>query len=354
MKILVTGIAGFIGYHLAVRLAEEGHTVIGLDNLNDYYDPSLKLKRLDLLGISSEDINALQHTGDYVESTVYPRQLRFYKIDITDEEDIDRLFSTEKFDTVVHLAAQAGARDSVIHPRKYIKSNIEGFLNILEGCRSNGVTHLIYASSSSVYGLNQSMPFSESDSASHPASLYGATKRSNELMAHTYSHLYGLPTTGLRFFTVYGPWGRPDMAPSLFVDAILRGEKINVFNNGDQLRDFTYIDDIITGIISIISLPPTPNTHWDASAPDASTSSAPYRVLNIGSSNPTRLMDFISIIQKILGKEANIKLMPKQPGDVKSTYSDTGKLKSLTGFSPATPIEDGVKSFIDWKLSMIK
>ncbi|MDL2243311.1 NAD-dependent epimerase [Bacteroidales bacterium OttesenSCG-928-J19] len=340
MKILVTGAAGFIGSKAAQLLAERGNEVVGLDNLNDYYDISLKLGRLDALtGIQAEDIQ-YKH---FAQSRKYPNY-RFIKLDITDREALNELFRSEKFDRVCHLAAQAGVRYSLESPHSYADSNLSGFLNILEACRHNPVQHLAYASSSSVYGLNTKVPFSEKDHTDHPASLYAATKKANELMAHSYSHLYGIPTTGLRFFTVYGPWGRPDMAPFLFMDAILNDRPIQVFNNGDMLRDFTYVDDIVKGVIKVIDH--APERSENAASPDVST--APYRVYNIGNSSPVKLMDFISTIEKVSGKEAQKIFKPMQPGDVYQTNADMTSLEKDLGFKPNTDLETGLGHFAKW------
>lgn len=327
-KILVTGAAGFIGFHLAKRLAGNGEMVIGLDNVNDYYDVSLKHTRL----------NRLEKEKNF----------RFIKGDICDREMVARLFSDEKFDCVVNLAAQAGVRYSLKNPHAYIESNIVGFMNILEGCRHNGVRHLVYASSSSVYGANTKMPFSVHHNVDHPVSLYAATKKANELMAHTYSSLYGLPTTGLRFFTVYGPWGRPDMALFLFTRAILAGEAIDVFNYGKMQRDFTYIDDIVEGVMRVTAAVPGGNGEWSGNAPDPGTSYAPYRIYNIGNNNPVELLYFIEILEHCLGKEAKKILLPIQPGDVPATYADVDDLTRDVGFRPSTRIEDGIRKFVDW------
>ncbi len=328
MKVLVTGAAGFIGMHTSLRLLERGDTVVGLDNLNDYYDPQLKRDRLARL-------------------TPHPN-FRFVLMDVADRAAIEKLFAEEKFDRVVHLAAQAGVRYSLINPHAYIESNIVGFTNILEGCRHTQVQHLVYASSSSVYGGNEKMPFSESDSVDHPVSLYAATKKANELMAHTYSHLYGLPTTGLRFFTVYGPWGRPDMALFLFTKAILEGRPIDVFNYGKMQRDFTYVDDIVEGVIRILDRPAEPNTNFDPKSPDPATARAPYRVFNIGNQGPVELMAFVEAIEAALGQRAEKNLLPIQPGDVPATYADVSALTAWTNHRPATAIEAGVASFVKW------
>lgn len=327
MKYLVTGAAGFIGFHVAGRLLKAGHQVVGIDNLNDYYDISLKQARLDLL----------QQPG-----------FSFHKMDLADREAMASLFANEKFDKVIHLAAQAGVRYSLENPHAYADSNLIGHLNVLEGCRHNGVQHLLYASSSSVYGLNRKMPFSTDDSVDHPISLYAATKKANELMSHTYSHLYGLPTTGLRFFTVYGPWGRPDMALFKFTKAMLEGKKIDVYNHGKMRRDFTYIDDIAEAIIRLQDVIPQPNPDWTVETGSPATSSAPYHVYNIGNSSPVELMDYITALEDALGIEAQKNMMPVQPGDVLETSADTQPLQAVTGFKPETTVKDGVKNFVDW------
>lgn len=328
MRFLVTGAAGFIGFHLSRRLLERGDEVLGLDNVNDYYDPTLKEARLKIL-------SSYEHFS-------------FERIDLADRENMDRVFGENSFDRVVHLAAQAGVRYSLTNPHAYIDSNIVGFTNILEGCRHNAVPHLTYASSSSVYGANTSMPFSIHDNVDHPVSLYAATKKANELMAHTYSHLYGLPTTGLRFFTVYGPWGRPDMALFLFTEAILKGEPIKVFNHGDMRRDFTYIDDIIEGVVRVTDRIAEPNSNWSGDKPDPGTSLAPYRIYNIGNNSPVELMDMIGALEKCLGKSAEKTFMPMQPGDVKETYADVQALIDDVDFQPATPIAEGIANFVEW------
>jgi UDP-glucuronate 4-epimerase len=328
-KILITGVAGFIGYHLATRLLEEGYDVVGLDNLNDYYDPSLKLDRLKQLGIEG-----VESAGEQQITSIKHSRFRFWKADLESLEHLMTLFAAEQFELVCHLAAQAGVRYSIENPHAYVESNISGFLNLLECCRRFPPHHFTYASSSSVYGLNGTMPLSVGQSIAHPVSMYAATKKCNELMAHTYSHLFGVATTGLRFFTVYGPWGRPDMALFLFTKAILANEPVNVFNHGEMLRDFTYIDDIVQGIQLVLNRPPKTNAGWDALKASPGTSSAPYRVYNIGNSNPVKLMDFIQAIEKKLGKPAKINLMPMQPGDVKQTFSDISDLNNDTGYSP--------------------
>jgi UDP-glucuronate 4-epimerase len=328
MKILVTGIAGFIGMHSAKKLLDDGHEVIGIDNLNDYYDVTLKEDRLKLLeGYKS---------------------FRFLKLDIKDQKDVVDLFKKESPQRVLHLAAQAGVRYSIKNPYVYIDSNIQGFINILEGCRAIKTEHLVFASSSSVYGGNTKVPFSEHDNVDHPVSLYAATKKANELMAHTYSHLYQIPTTGLRFFTVYGPWGRPDMSPMLFTKAILADEPIQVFNHGDMMRDFTYIDDIVTSVNETLFKTATPNSNFDGQHPDPATSHAPYRIFNIGNSHPIPLMQFIETIEDALGKKAIKKMMGMQAGDIKITSADTSELNQWVNFKPNTSIKEGVTRFIDW------
>ncbi|MDB9444792.1 NAD-dependent epimerase [Anabaena sp. CS-542/02] len=328
MKILVTGAAGFIGFHLSQRLLNRGEEVVGLDNLNNYYDVSLKQARLAQL--QSEQL------------------FTFTQLDLADQEGINNLFTTHQFDVVVNLAAQAGVRYSLQNPHAYINSNILGFTNILEGCRHSQVKHLVFASSSSVYGANTKTPFSIHDNVDHPISLYAGSKKANELMAHTYSHLYGLPTTGLRFFTVYGPWGRPDMAYFLFTKAILSGQPIDVFNYGKMKRDFTYIDDIIEGVVRVIDTIPQGNPHWSGDKPDPGTSKAPYKIYNIGNNNPVELLHFIEVIEDCLGMKAQKNMLPLQPGDVTMTYADVDDLIADVGFKPATPIEVGIRRFIDW------
>lgn len=328
MKVLVTGAAGFIGFHLCQRLLERGDEVVGLDNLNDYYDVNLKYARL----------TQIENTPNF----------RLIKMDLADREGIADLFRAEGFDRVVNLAAQAGVRYSLINPHAYIDSNLQGFMNILEGCRHTKLEHLVYASSSSVYGANTSMPFSVHDNVDHPLSLYAASKKANELMAHTYSHLYGLPTTGLRFFTVYGPWGRPDMALFLFTRAILAGEPIDVFNFGKMRRDFTYIDDIVEGVVRTLDHTATSNPQWDGATPDPGTSAVPYRLYNIGNNNPVELMYLIEVLEKKLGVTAQKNMLPLQPGDVPATYANVDALIADVGFKPATPIEIGVERFVAW------
>ena len=343
MKVLLTGAAGFIGSATVEQLEKDGNEIIGVDNLNEYYSPALKLDRLKALGIG-EEAKDWNHT---VKSDKL-KNFTFIRIDIKDKEKISELFKKEKFDIVVHLAAQPGVRYSIENPYAYIENNINGFLNILEGCRLNDVKHLVFASSSSVYGLNGKIPFSEKDSTSHPVSLYAATKKSNEMMAHSYSCVFGLPVTGLRFFTVYGPWGRPDMSPFLFIDSIIKGKPIKVFNKGDMWRDFTYIDDIVKGISKIIDKIPESNRDWDAESLDPSYSSAPYRILNIGNQNPTKLLDYISTIEKEIGREAQKEMLPMQPGDVYRTYADSTAFSNITGFSPSTTLKDGIHNTVKW------
>jgi len=328
MTFLVTGAAGFIGYHVAQRLLDRGDTVLGLDNLNDYYDVSLKEARLARLTARE--------------------RFRFGRLDVADREGMARLFAAERPQRIVHLAAQAGVRYSIENPHAYVDSNLVGFTNILEGCRHNGVEHLVYASSSSVYGGNTRLPFSEHDNIDHPVSLYAATKKANELMAHTYSHLFRLPTTGLRFFTVYGPWGRPDMALFLFTRAILDGRPIDVFNHGNMVRDFTYIDDIVEGVIRVADRPAEANPTFDPARPDPSTSNAPYRVFNIGNSQPTPLAEYIEALEEALGRKAQRNYLPMQPGDVPATSANTDELDAWVGFKPNTPVREGVRRFVAW------
>lgn len=333
MKILVTGNAGFIGFHVVQRLIARGDSVVGFDVVNDYYDPSLKRKRLEIL------VEQCQRQGaDYA----------FIESDLADAQAVNATFATHKFDRVIHLAAQAGVRYSIENPQAYVQSNLVGFTNILEACRHNRVQHLTYASTSSVYGANTKMPFSEHDGVDHPLQFYAATKRANELMAHSYSHLFGLPTTGLRFFTVYGPWGRPDMALFKFTRAILAGEPIDVFNHGNHTRDFTYVDDIVEGVIRASDRPAAPNLAWNSDVPDPATSVAPYRIFNIGNSNPVKLADYIDALEQALGKKAIRNLLPLQPGDVPDTFSDTSGLTSVTGYAPDTPVREGVERFVRW------
>ncbi len=330
MKLLVTGAAGFIGFHTAKLLLEQGHDVVGLDNLNSYYDPTLKTSRLAML----EDFAAF----------------RFAKLDITDRDAIRELFARENFQRVVHLAAQAGVRYSIQNPQAYIDSNINGFLQVIEGCRHHGVEHLVYASTSSVYGANTRMPFSEEQCVDHPLTLYAATKKSNELMAHSYSSLYGLPTTGLRFFTVYGPWGRPDMALFLFTKNILAGTPIDVYYEGHHQRDFTYVDDVVRGVVAIVGHVAAPNPTWDSDAPSPSSSRAPYKIYNIGNQRPVTLLQFIEVLERCVGRTAIKHLMPMQLGDVPDTAADVEALARDVGYRPSTSLEEGVKHFVEWYL----
>ena len=328
MRILVTGAAGFIGYHTAARLLEQGHEVIGFDNLSPYYDVSLKEARL----------TRLKQHGRF----------RFLHADLDDRTVVEATFAEEQPERVIHLAAQAGVRYSIEHPHAYISSNVTGFLHVLEGCRHHGVQHLVYASTSAVYGANRKLPFDVSDNVDHPVSLYGATKKANELMAHSYSHLFGLPVSGLRFFTVYGPWGRPDMSLFLFTRQILAGEPIKVFNYGRHARDFTYIDDAVEAVVGVCDTVATPDPNWRAQSPDPATSSAPFRLYNIGNHSPVTLPDYIAVIEKALGKKAKLELLPQQPGDVEETYADVEALKAATGFQPSTPLEVGIERFVAW------
>ncbi|MBC6904783.1 NAD-dependent epimerase [Saccharophagus sp. K07] len=333
-KYLVTGAAGFIGFFVAQRLCALGHQVVGLDNLNDYYEVSLKEARLAIL----------QKEPNF----------RFVRMDLADKNGVAQLFAQEKFERVIHLAAQAGVRYSLDNPMTYVDSNLLGHMTILEGCRHHKVEHLVYASSSSVYGLNKKMPFSTADSVDHPVSLYAATKKANELMSHTYSHLYDIPTTGLRFFTVYGPWGRPDMALFKFTRAILEGRPIDIYNNGDLSRDFTYIDDIVEGILRIQDVIPTRNADWTVESGSPADSSAPYRIYNIGNGRPVKLMDFVAALEAALGKVAEKNFMPMQPGDVYATYADTRSLFDATGYQPDITVTDGVGRFVEWYKSFYK
>ncbi len=328
---------------MVTKLLEDNHEIIGLDNINDYYEPELKYSRLSKHGIELDGDTYNQ----LLKSSENPNY-HFIRLDLSDKDKLFEFFDKNRFDKVVHLAAQAGVRYSLTHPEAYLKSNWEGFLNILEGCRHYEVKHLVYASSSSVYGLNEEMPFSENDNVDHPISLYAASKKSNELMAHTYSYLYDLPTTGLRFFTVYGPWGRPDMALFKFTKAILEGNPIDVYNNGNMERDFTYIDDIVSGIEKVTLTAPKPNELWSGKDPEPSSSLAPYKIYNIGNSSPVNLMDFIQAIEESLGKEANKNFMPLQPGDVPRTWADVSNLRNDLGYQPSTPVEEGVKRFVKW------
>ena len=344
MKILITGGAGFIGYHLSkALLADKKNIIVGLDNLNDYYDIQLKKDRLKLLGLEEEDIMPDKLCISRIFSSY-----KFVYTDLTNKVVLQKLFEREKFDIVVNLAAQAGVRYSLINPDAYIHSNISGFLNLLEACRNNPVKHLVYASSSSVYGLNGKIPFSVHDDISHPVSLYAATKKSNELMAHTYSYLYNIPVTGLRFFTVYGPYGRPDMSPSLFAHAIFKDEPINIFNYGKMRRDFTYIDDIVNGVIKVMYKMPVADPDWDKLKMDPASSVAPYRIYNIGNQCPVTLMEYIASFEKAIGKEAKKEYLPMQAGDVLETYSDMTEMVNDFGYLPKTSVEEGVQKFVDW------
>lgn len=334
MHILVTGCAGFIGFHLSLQLLEQGHTVTGIDNLNDYYDPQIKRDRLSII----------QQQAAF----------QFQQIDLCDKEKLTPLFANNAFDCVVNLAAQAGVRYSLTHPQAYIDANIVGFLNILEACRHHHIKNLVFASSSSVYGANTNYPFSEENNVDHPISLYAASKKSNELMAHTYAHLFNLPCTGVRFFTVYGPWGRPDMALFKFTKNILQDLPIDVYNHGNMLRDFTYVDDIVGGLIHMVNQPAKPNPHWDGAHPDPATSNAPYRIYNIGRGAPISLMEFINIIETETGKKAKLHLLPMQPGDVPQTYANTSLLNKDFDYSPSVPPEKGVKEFVKWFKSYYK
>jgi UDP-glucuronate 4-epimerase len=328
MRILVTGAAGFIGYHTAARLLDQGHDVIGFDNLSPYYDVSLKEARLARLK---------EHT-----------RFRFLHADLADRTVVEATFAEERPERVIHLAAQAGVRYSIEQPHAYISSNVTGFLHVLEGCRHHDVKHLVYASTSAVYGANRKLPFDVSDGTDHPVSLYGATKKANEMMAHSYAYLFGLPVTGLRFFTVYGPWGRPDMSLFLFTRQILAGEPIKVFNYGRHARDFTYIDDAAEGVVRALDVVATPDPNWRAESPDPATSSAPYRLYNIGNHSPVTLLDYIAAIEKALDKKAKLELVPLQPGDVEETYADVEALHAATGFQPSTPLEVGIERFVAW------
>ncbi|MBE3605897.1 NAD-dependent epimerase [Campylobacter sp. RM13119] len=343
MKILVTGTAGFIGFHLANALAKRGDEVVGYDNINDYYDVNLKLARLKNAGF---DVSEIEERKLITSKT--NANLKFVKADLADKEVLENLFKEYKFDCVVNLAAQAGVRYSLINPQAYIDSNITGFLNILECCRHNKTANLVYASSSSVYGLNENMPFSTHEAVNHPISLYAATKKSNEMMAHTYSHLFGVPTTGLRFFTVYGPWGRPDMALFLFTEAALKGKSIDVFNHGKMKRDFTYVDDIVKGIIKCVDNPARPNPKWNAKNPDPATSSAPFKVYNIGNNSPVELMDYIKAVEIRIGREIEKNFMPLQAGDVPATFADVSDLVEDFNYKPNTSVNDGVARFVEW------
>jgi UDP-glucuronate 4-epimerase len=328
MSILITGAAGFIGFHLANELLSRGFRVIGIDNLNDYYDSQLKRDRLKILEKESK--------------------FQFYKVDIANQATLNSIFENHNVHIVINLAAQAGVRYSIKNPHSYVYSNLVGFTNILEACRAYQIKHLIYASSSSVYGANTKIPFSTKDYVDHPVSLYAATKKANELMAHSYSHLYGVPTTGLRFFTVYGPWGRPDMAYYSFTKDIIEGNAVKVFNHGEMSRDFTFIDDIVEGIIRLIHCPPKPNKRWNRENPEPGSSYAPYKIYNIGNHHPVKLVDFIQTLEEIIGKKAQMELLPMQPGDVKETFADIADLQKDVGFSPKTTLKEGLSQFVDW------
>jgi len=348
-KILITGSAGFIGYHLIKKLIQTNNEIIGLDIINDYYDLRVKFGRLDKCGIHIQNIKHNEMT----QSTKFSNY-RFIKLDLSDQKHIYQLFENENFDVVVNLAAQAGVRYSITNPDAYLQSNIIGFYNILEACRQNKIKHLVFASSSSVYGWNEKLPFSTSDNVDHPISLYAASKKSNELLAHSYSALYNIPTTGLRFFTVYGPWGRPDMALFLFAKNIILGKPIDVYNHGNMMRDFTYIDDIVEGILRIIEKPAKPNSSWSGLDPDPGSSKAPYKIYNIGNNSPVRLMDFIEAIEKAIGKKAIKKLLPLQPGDVPASHADVTDLIRDFDYKPDTSIEEGISKFIKWYLEFYK
>ncbi len=343
MTILVTGTAGFIGYHVVQRLLADGHQVTGVDSINNYYDVSIKMKRLERSGIN----NPQEATFDNVLKSADGKYI-FYRGLIEDKKRMEEVFQSASFDRVIHLAAQAGVRYSLENPQAYITSNIDGFANVLECCRHAKIPHLVYASSSSVYGMNDQNPFSVNQNVDHPVSLYAASKKSNELMAHAYSHLFHLPTTGLRFFTAYGPWGRPDMALFIFTRSILKGKPIQVFNEGNMLRDFTFIDDIVEGVVRVMNHIPKGDPAWENSVSDSSSSKAPYKIYNIGNNSPVRLMDFISAIEKELGMEAKKEFLPLQPGDVPETFADISSLVNDTGYKPGTSISEGIKIFIDW------
>lgn len=342
-KVLVTGAAGFIGFHLVTRLIKENFDVVGLDIINDYYDVNLKFERLAKHGISSDEI-ALNTLLVSATHTNY----KFVKADLADFDFIVDFMCDQKFDFVINLAAQAGVRYSINNPRAYTHSNVEGFISILEGSRHSKVKHLVYASTSSVYGLNTQMPLAETMPTEHPMSLYSATKKANEMMAHSYSHLFKVPTTGLRFFTVYGPYGRPDMALFLFADAIMKGEPINVFNNGNMVRDFTYVDDIVESIVRLVVKPAQPNTNWNGAQPEINTSSAPYQIFNIGNNEPIQLTTYIDALEKAIGRKAQKNMMPMQMGDVPVTHADASALQAYTGFKPDTSVQVGVQRFVDW------
>lgn len=349
MKILITGTAGFIGFHLANKLLQRGEQIIGLDSINDYYDIRVKYGRLEMTGIHKDEIQY----GKLIQSKTHSNY-HFIQLNLEDKDGLEKLFTEQKFDKVINLAAQAGVRYSLTNPHVYMDSNITGFLNILECSRHHNIKHLTYASSSSVYGLNESQPFSTKDNVDHPISLYAASKKANELMAHTYSHLFKIPTTGLRFFTVYGPWGRPDMALFLFTKAIFENKPIDVFNHGEMQRDFTFIDDIVEGIIRVNDNPPKENPDWNPNSDDASVSSAPYKVYNIGNNNPVKLMDFITALEQKIGKTAEKNMLPIQAGDVPSTYADVSDLIRDLDYQPQTSIQEGIDKFVDWYKDFFK
>jgi len=343
VKVLVTGAAGFIGFHLCRLLGARGEQVVGIDSINEYYDPGLKHARLAELGIDRPSADS----GRLAQSTRFAR-MGFCRLSLEDRVGMDRLFSTQKFDRVCHLAAQAGVRYSLENPRAYIEANVVGFLNVLEGCRATGVGHLVFASSSSVYGLSRRTPFSEHDGTDHPVSLYAASKKADEMMAHVYAHLYGIPTTGLRFFTVYGPWGRPDMAYHKFARAIVAGEPIELFNSGEMTRDFTYVDDVVEGVARVMDRPPAPDPRWDPARPDPASSSAPYRVYNIGSNRAEPLASLVAALESGLGRKAKRRLVPMQPGDVRATEADVSDLQRDFGWKPTTTLAEGIVRFVEW------
>ncbi len=343
MKILVTGTAGFIGFHVANRLIKDGNTVVGIDSINEYYDRNLKFSRLAFAGFE----NSLITYNKRLQSAVFDTY-SFYQLQLEDKENLEKIFEAERFDVVIHLAAQAGVRYSLINPDAYLNSNINSFLNILECCRHHPIKHLVFASSSSVYGLNNEIPFDTNQNTDHPISLYAASKKANELMAHAYSHLFAIPSTGLRFFTVYGPWGRPDMALFIFTKNILEGKPISIFNNGEMMRDFTYVDDITEGVVRIMNKPPKQDDSWSSSGSEISSSSAPYKIYNIGNNAPVKLIDFVEAIEKELGIKAIKDFLPLQPGDVPSTYANVSELVSAVGYKPSTSIRFGVHEFVKW------
>jgi UDP-glucuronate 4-epimerase len=343
MKVLVTGAAGFIGFHLCRALAARGDQVIGIDSINEYYDPRLKLARLAELGIGGRAVESAKTA----QSSLFPG-VGFCRLSLEDRQGMDRLFSQHRFERVCHLAAQAGVRYSLENPRAYIETNVVGFLNVLEGCRATGIGHLVFASSSSVYGLSQRIPYSEHSDTDHPVSIYAASKKANEMMAHAYAHLYGLPVTGLRFFTVYGPWGRPDMAYYKFARAIVEGRPIELFNSGEMMRDFTFVDDVVQGVVRVMDRPAAPDPNWDAARPDPASSRAPYRLYNIGNSRAAPLEDLVSALERRLGRKADRRLVPMQPGDVKATEADVADLRRDFDWAPSTSLEDGIARFVEW------